>query len=97
MVKEGDSIALDASTTAYALVPHLKQFKKLTIVTNNLVIAQGFLDKPEVEIFVPGGRLKKETISIVGQPEAIPDINLHIGFFGAGGISLTGGMSDVDP
>jgi DeoR/GlpR family transcriptional regulator of sugar metabolism len=97
LVKEGQSIALDASTTAYALVPHLKKFTKLTIVTNNLVIAQSFLDKPEIEVFVPGGRLKKETISIVGQPEAIPDINLNMGFFGAGGISLPGGMSDIDP
>lgn len=97
LVKEGDSLALDASTTAYALVPHLKRFKSLTIVTNNLVIAQSFLDRPRIEVFVPGGRLKKESISIVGQPEAVPKINLNRGFFGAGGLSLKGGMSDVDP
>lgn len=97
MVKEGSSIALDASTTAYALVPFLRHFKKLTIVTNNLAVAQSFLNRPGIEIFVPGGRVKKETISIVGQPDALPDINLNMGFFGAGGISLRGGMSDIDP
>lgn len=97
MVKEGYSIALDASTTAYALVPYLRHFKKLTIVTNNLAVAQSFLNQPGIEVFVPGGRLKKETLSIVGQPEALPSINLNMGFFGAGGVSLQGGVSDVDP
>lgn len=97
MVKEGYSIALDASTTAYALVPYLRHFKKLTIVTNNLAVAQSFMNRPDIEIFLPGGRFKKETMSIVGQPGALPDINLNMGFFGAGGISLRGGMSDIDP
>lgn len=97
MVKEGYSIALDASTTAFALVPHLKHLKKLTIVTNNLAVAQSFSNRTGIEIFLPGGRLKKETLSIVGQPEGLPDINLNMGFFGAGGLSLQGGMSDLDP
>ena len=97
IVKEGYRIALDASTTAYAIVPYLKRFAHLTIVTNNLVIAQSFPDKPEIEVFIPGGRLRKESISIVGQPEAVPNINLNVGFFGASGISLKGGMSDFDP
>jgi DeoR/GlpR family transcriptional regulator of sugar metabolism len=97
MVKEGYSIALDASTTAYALIPYLRQFKKLTIVTNNLAVAQSFTNRPGIEILLPGGRFKKETMSIVGQPGALPDINLNMGFFGAGGISLRGGMSDIDP
>ncbi|MBZ0298583.1 MAG: DeoR/GlpR family DNA-binding transcription regulator, partial [Anaerolineae bacterium] len=93
MVKEGYSIALDTSTTAFALVPFLKHFKKLTIVTNSLAIAQGFINQSGIEILVPGGRLKKETLSIVGQPDALPSINLNIGFFGAGGVSLQGGVS----
>lgn len=97
MVREGDSLALDASTTAFALVPFLRHFKKLTIVTNNLVVAQSFPNQTGIEVFLPGGRFKKETRSIVGQPGALPDINLNIGFFGAGGISLRGGMSDIDP
>ncbi|MAS33414.1 MAG: hypothetical protein CL610_05370 [Anaerolineaceae bacterium] len=97
LIKEGSGIALDASTTAYAIVPYLKQFKKLTIVTNNLAVAQSFLNRPGVEIYVPGGRLKQTTMSIVGRPEALPDINLNMGFFGAGGISLRGGMSDIEP
>jgi DeoR/GlpR family transcriptional regulator of sugar metabolism len=96
MVRDGYSVALDCSSTAYALVPLLKKFKKLTIITNSLIIAQHFLDAPHITVLLPGGRLRRDSISIVGRPEGLPDINLNIGFFGARGISLIGEISDVD-
>lgn len=96
MVKEGYSVALDCSTTAYALVPHLKKFKKLTIVTNSLFIAQNFLDSPGAQVLMPSGRLRRDSISLVGKPEALPSINLNVGFFGTRGISLVGGITDID-
>lgn len=96
LVKEGFTVALDCSTTAYAIVPFLKRFKKLTVVTNSLFTAQSFLDSPQVSVLVPGGRLRRDSISIVGSPEELPDVNLNVGFFGARGISEQGGISDVD-
>jgi DeoR/GlpR family transcriptional regulator of sugar metabolism len=96
LVKESYSVALDCSTTAYALAPHLKKFKKLTIVTNSLFIAQNFLDTPGIQVLMPSGRLRRDSISLVGKPEALPNINLNIGFFGTRGISLIGGITDVD-
>lgn len=97
LVRENYSIALDASTTAYALVPYLKSLNKITIVTNNLIIAQSFLDHPGIEVLIPGGRLRKDSVSIVGRPDGLPDVNLNIGFFGAWGVSVQGGISDIDP
>jgi DeoR/GlpR family transcriptional regulator of sugar metabolism len=97
LVQEDFSIALDASTTAYALVPYLKNLTRITIVTNNLIIAQSFLDNPSIEVLIPGGRLRKDSVSIVGHPDGLPDINLNIGFFGARGVSIQGGISDIDP
>jgi DeoR family fructose operon transcriptional repressor len=96
LVKEEDAIALDASTTAAALVPHLKRLQHLTIVTNSLVIAQSFRASPGIEVLIPGGRLRKNSVSLVGKPDGLPDINLNIGFFGARGLSIQGGMSDTD-
>ncbi len=97
MVKNEDAIALDGSTTASALVPHLKRFDKITVVTNSLIIAQSFLDCPGFQVLMPGGRLRPDSISLVGQPENLPDINLNIGFFGAHGISPEGGITEIDP
>lgn len=97
LVQDGYSIALDGSTSAYALVDGLKGFNKITVVTNSLVIAQQFLDAPQVRVLIPGGRLRRDSISLVGRPEGLPDINLNIGFFGARGVSLVNGITEVDP
>lgn len=97
LVQRGDSIALDASTSAAALVPFLKRLGELTVVTNSLYIAQSFLDSPQIEVLMPGGKLRRDAISLVGRPELLPNINLNIGFFGAVGLSETGGVTDVDP
>src|SRR5690606_17313376 len=82
--------------TVHTLVPHLKNFKRLTVVTNSLITAQSFLDTPNITVLLPGGRLRRDSISIVGSVENLPGININLGFFGARGISWAGGVSDVD-
>lgn len=96
LIQEGDSVGLDASSTVFSLVPHLKSFRRITVITNSLITAQSFLDSPHVNVLLPGGRLRRDSISIVGSPEGLPNVNLNIAFFGARGISLIGGVSDVD-
>jgi DeoR/GlpR family transcriptional regulator of sugar metabolism len=96
LVHDGDAIALDASSTAFALAPSLKALRRLTIVTNSLHLANFFLDAPQITVMLPGGRLRRDSISLVGRPEGLPDINLRLGFFGARGVSLVAGITDVD-
>jgi DeoR family fructose operon transcriptional repressor len=96
LVQDGFSVALDASSTVDALVPHLKLFRKLTVVTNSLMIAQHFLDSPHIQVMLPGGRLRRDSISVVGAPQGLPEVNFNIGFFGARGVSATEGAMDID-
>jgi DeoR family fructose operon transcriptional repressor len=95
MVKDGWSVALDGSSTAYSIAKHLRSFSKLTVVTNSLMIAQVFLDSPQIHVLIPGGHLRRDSISIVGKPEDIAPINLNIGFFGTRGITWGKGVTDV--
>lgn len=95
-IRDGSSIAIDGSTTVFAMVPHLKKFSKLTIITNSLMTAQQFLDTPHITVLLPGGRLRRDSISIVGRPDSLPDVNLNLGYFGARGVSMLGEVSDVD-
>lgn len=97
LIHEGYSIALDASTTAFALVPLLKPLRRLTVLTNSLVIAQSFLDAPDIQVLLPGGRLRRDSISVVGHPEGLPEINLNLAFIGTRGLTVAEGASDVDP
>jgi DeoR/GlpR family transcriptional regulator of sugar metabolism len=95
LVQDGYGIALDASTTAFAMTPYLKRFDGLTIVTNSLVIAQQFLDTPRIHVILPGGTLRRDSVSVVGNPASLPNLNLNIGFFGARGLSVSAGITDI--
>ena len=97
LIKEGYGIALDGSTSVYALVPHLRSLQNLTIVTNSLMVAGGFRDTPQNTVLMPGGRVRGDTATIVDTPHVLPELNLNYGFFGAWGVSADGGVSDVDP
>lgn len=96
-VRAGYAVALDASTTAFALAQHLREIDGLTVVTNSLIIAQQFIELPHIAVLVPAGRMRSDSVSLVGCPETLPDLNLTIGFFGARGLSLEMGITDVSP
>lgn len=98
LVNDGDTIFLDASTTAHAMIPHLKKFSELTVVTNSLKVAMAFLDAPQIQVTLPGGHLRRESISLVGltNDSPMPPINIQAGFFGARGITLEEGLTDVN-
>lgn len=97
LVRDNYGVALDASSTAFHMASYLKRFDGLTIVTNSLTIAQQFLDTPRIQVMMPAGRLRRDSIALVGRPTTLPDINLNIGFFGARGLTLKTGATDISP
>ncbi|HEX3053325.1 MAG TPA: DeoR/GlpR family DNA-binding transcription regulator [Aggregatilineaceae bacterium] len=99
LIHDGSSIALDSSTTVYALMPYLKKFDNLTIVTNGLMAVQSFLDNDDrqARVLLTGGRLRRDSISVVGMPESLPNVNLNLCFFSARGIAENVGASEIDP
>jgi len=97
MIADGDAVVLDSSTTALAIAQHLKHHRYLTVITNGLVVAQELLAAPGVNVVLPGGALRRDTASVVGTEglEILGRFNLQKGFFGAHGISVEEGLTDV--
>jgi DeoR/GlpR family transcriptional regulator of sugar metabolism len=98
LVRDGDSVALDASTTAWQIARQLKDRRELTVVTNGLFIALEFLDSPAVTVVMPGGALRTASASLVGDAGACILERYHVqkGFFGAGGFTLDEGLTDTN-
>jgi DeoR/GlpR family transcriptional regulator of sugar metabolism len=98
LVRDGDSIALDASTTAWQVARRLRDRRELTVITNGLFIALEFLDSPGVTVVMPGGTLRVASASLVGDQGARILDRYHVqkGFFGAGGFTLEEGLTDTD-
>jgi DeoR/GlpR family transcriptional regulator of sugar metabolism len=97
MIADGDAVFLDSSSTALAIAQCLKNHRYLTVITNSLMIAQELLDASGVNVVLLGGTLRRETASLVGGEglEMVRQFNIRKGFFGAHGISLSEGLTDV--
>ena len=98
LVANGDTIAIDASTTAQAIIPHIRHLSELTVVTNSLKAALGLLGYPNVHVILPGGSLRPESISLVGQVGngLTKSIHIRTGFFGARGLTIKEGLTDIN-
>jgi len=97
LVANGDAIILDGSSTALAIARELKHHRDVTILTHSLAVAQAMLDAPGVTVVMPGGTLRRDTASLIGGSglDTFRRFNIRTGFFGAHGISLTEGLTDV--
>lgn len=93
-IASGDSIALDASTTVFSMLPYIKQLDRLLVVTNSLVIAHELLDNPNIQVMMPGGQVRRDSASLVGTPDNFPDIHLKAGFISIHGYTEETGFTE---
>lgn len=87
-IKDGDVVMLDASTTAYFIVPHLVNFKNIFVITNGAKTAME-LASLGIKTICTGGELTTESFSYVG-PDAediLKRYNADVSFFSCRGIS----------
>jgi DeoR/GlpR family transcriptional regulator of sugar metabolism len=99
MVGDGEAVALDSSTTAYYVALELRDRRELVVVTNGLLIAAALADAPGVSVIVPGGILRLAAMSLVGDfaSGVLRATRIGKGFFGARGVSVDGGLMDLNP
>lgn len=87
-IKDGYVIMLDASTTAFHLLPHLTEFKNILVITNG---AKTALESASMGIrtICTGGEMTLESFSYIG-PDAesvLMKYNADIAFFSCRGIA----------
>lgn len=97
-IRDGDTILLDTGTTTRELAYLLVQKERLTVVTNDIVIAGVLETAPGVEVFLIGGMLRKGFQCTIGQAGAggFADLAVDKGFFGANGFSVDAGATTPD-
>jgi DeoR/GlpR family transcriptional regulator of sugar metabolism len=99
LVRDGESVALDSSTTAYYIALALREKRELVVVTNGLRVAAALAGAPGIGVIVPGGSLRFAAMSVVGDFAAnvLRTTSIDRGFFGARGVSLERGLMDLNP
>jgi DeoR family transcriptional regulator, aga operon transcriptional repressor len=99
LVADGESVALDSSTSAYYLALELRRRRELVVVTNGLLIAAALAEAPGVTVLLTGGMLRQPAMSVVGDlvGQVLHSTRIDKGFFGARGLSLERGLLDLNP
>ncbi|WP_123043301.1 DeoR/GlpR family DNA-binding transcription regulator [Cohnella candidum] len=95
LVREGDVILLDSGTTMLYLAKELKRFRKLTVVTNAIPVAQELHAFDGIELIVIGGSLRKGIWSLVGPfaEQILGMIHVDTAFVGTNAIHPEAGLS----
>lgn len=95
LVKDGDVVMLDGSTSAYHAVEYLSRFKNLTVITSGAKTALAAAEA-NLRTFCTGGQMIIHSYSYVGKQaeDFVRSVNADILFFSCHGLDMQGRMSD---
>lgn len=96
-INDYDSVLLDCSTTASYIAKEIKASeKKISVVTNSLLVAKELEDATHVRLILLGGEYKDSTKSFCGAVtvEALNHYYVDKVFISSAGISVETGMTD---
>ena len=98
LVHDNDVIFLDASTSAYQLIPFLQSKRNLTVITNGVRTLEK-LAEYDINTISTGGSLVASCMALVGEDayRTIESINADIAFFSCRGLSSEGYLTDIAP
>lgn len=95
LIKDGDTLMIDASTTVFEFIKLLANRKNITIITNSIVILQEFASS-SFTIISTGGELRAQSMSLVGQNaiEQIQRYHVDFAIMGCKGLDVQRGIMD---
>ncbi len=98
LIKEGDIIFIEMSSSGLYLCDYLSKFKNLTLFTNGCEIAYtAASNNPDLEIYITGGYLIKDTHILTGSlaENSIRNLNFDKAFIGITAIDAIKGITSV--
>lgn len=94
-IQEGDTIALDTGTTLFEFAKLLTGVKDLTVVTNDLQIADFLERESQAAVIIIGGSLRRNFHCTVGAKavESLSGLNVDRVFLASNGVSIEKGIT----
>jgi DeoR/GlpR family transcriptional regulator of sugar metabolism len=97
LIKDGDSILLDASSTAYFLARTLSERSRLRVMTNGFEVARELAQNSSNTVILIGGVVNNDSSSVTGllSEHIIAELHIEKAFVSGSGFSLERGMTEV--
>ncbi len=95
MVKDGDVIYIDASTTTLRIVDFVRERKNIIVITNSMQVAH-LLRKYNITGYCTGGMLIENSLAFAGSyaEATVSNFNIDIMFFSTSAVTHTGYIAD---
>lgn len=98
LIRDGDRIMLDASSTVVCLAKGLKEKKNLTVITNSVEILIELFDLPEWNVMSTGGVSRAGSFALVGPQtdKMLRSYHVDKAVISCKGVDLEAGITDSD-
>jgi DeoR family fructose operon transcriptional repressor len=98
LVKDGETLILDAGTTTYEIALLLRDRKSLTVVTNSIANAHVLMENPDLKVVVVGGALQARRRAILGPLSVrfLEQFRVDRAFLAFNGVHARSGFTVVD-
>jgi len=98
LINDGDNIYLEAGSTCCEIIPHLTEFKNLTIIVNSLHLMSRLHEQTQHKVIIVGGQCRPDRMDMIGPAaeNAIAQLGGFTAFTGADDISINSGISGAD-
>jgi DeoR family transcriptional regulator, aga operon transcriptional repressor len=96
LIKESDTVIIDSGTTTMEVVKNIShRITSLTIITNALNIANQVALNQNINLIIPGGNLRKNSLSLVGSlaEKSLKNFYVDKVFIGVDGFDTQHGIS----
>lgn len=96
MIQNGETIFFGSGTTVLEIVKHLPQEIVLTVITNSLLLIDELVSRPNIDIIVIGGMLRRSELSMVGHiaNQAVKEFRADRVFMGIHAIDVIHGFTN---
>ena len=96
LIMDGDTLILDASSTAVFIAQKIKSKKEITLITNSIEVLMELSDVTGWKILSTGGTLKERSCALVGSEaeESLSRFHVDKAFISCKGVDPRHGFSD---
>lgn len=89
-IEDGNTIALDSSTTALQVAKHIKSKRRITVITNSMNIVYELSNAKDCMVISTGGNLRPSSMGFVGRlaEESIKKFNVDKAIISCKGVHM---------
>ena len=96
LVNDGETIAIDTSTTTIQMLKHIKT-KQINVISNSIDVIEELMGNPSIQVISTGGIVRNNTRAMVGPvaEKSIKNFIVDKAFMGANSIDINYGIAST--